>query len=143
MRAVVSTAAFEDKTIWLDCDVIQADGGTRTASITGAYVAMVLAMETMKRKGTIKIIPVTDFVAAISVGMLNGAPLLDLSFEEDSKAEVDMNVVMTGSGNLIEVQGTAEEKPFSRQEMDKMVDLAASGIEYLVTVQREVLKGVL
>ncbi|MDD3927879.1 MAG: ribonuclease PH, partial [bacterium] len=88
MRAVVSTAAFEDKTIWLDCDVIQADGGTRTASITGAYVAMVLAMETMKRKGTIKIIPVTDFVAAISVGMLNGAPLLDLSFEEDSKAEV-------------------------------------------------------
>ncbi|MDD2486480.1 MAG: ribonuclease PH [bacterium] len=143
MRAVVSTAAFEDKTIWLDCDVIQADGGTRTASITGAYVAMILAMENMKRQGIFKIVPVTDFVAAVSVGMLNGVPLLDLSFEEDSKAEVDMNVIMTGSGNLIEIQGTAEEKPFSRQEMDRMVDLAASGIDRLVAIQREVLKGVL
>lgn len=143
MRSVVNMSAFEDRTIWLDCDVLQADGGSRTASITGAFAAMVLAMDKMKRDGVFSTIPISGTVAAVSVGILDGAPLLDLDFSEDSRADVDMNVVMTGDGRLVEVQGTAEEEPFSRQQLDIMLDLATAGIAEISALQREVLAGVL
>jgi len=139
LRSVVDLFAFGERTIWIDCDVIQADGGTRTASITGSFVALVDAFYTLREKGFIDHIPVNDFVAAISVGLVQDVPVLDLCYEEDSRARVDMNVVMTGTGDLVEVQGTGEQSPFSRQEMNTLLSLAQRGISRLVQLQREVL----
>jgi ribonuclease PH len=124
-----------ERTVWLDCDVIQADGGTRTASITGAYVALVLAMERMVAAGILKALPLTDSVAATSVGLVDGSALLDLAYDEDSRAEVDMNVVMTGNGKFVEVQATAEGQPFAGAELQDLLALAAAGIRRLTEHQ--------
>ena len=137
LRAVTRLEALGERTVWIDCDVIQADGGTRTASITGGFVALILALQRLRQRGIITRLPVADHVAAISVGIVNSTPLLDLAYEEDSKAEVDMNVVMTGDGRFIEVQGTAEGAPFSRAAHDAMLALAESGIGHLVAMQKE------
>jgi len=137
LRSVVDLVALGERTIWLDCDVIQADGGTRTASITGAFVALLDAMLKLKEKGLINRIPVTDFIAAISAGRLKGELILDLCYTEDSAAEVDMNIVMTGAGRFVEVQGTGEEATFTRQEIDGLLALAGQGIESLVAYQKE------
>jgi len=139
LRAVVNLEALGERTIILDCDVIQADGGTRTAAITGAYVALRLALKRLLEFGTITVDPVLDSVAATSVGIVDGQVLLDLCYEEDSRAEVDMNVVMTGSGKLVEVQATAEKTPFDVQTLVELVELARRGIERLLKVQEEVL----
>jgi ribonuclease PH len=140
LRAVVQTNRLGERTIYLDCDVIQADGGTRTASITGAFVALVLALRKLYNDGKLAApLPITDYVAAVSVGMIGGKPLLDLDYAEDSRAEVDMNIVRTGSGLYIEIQGTAESKPFNQEQMNQMTDLASHGIEQLVQEQRRVL----
>jgi len=139
LRAVVDFEALGERTIWIDCDVIQADGGTRTASITGAFVAMCMAMRGLKEQGLIERMPVKDYVAAISVGIVDGEAVLDLEYAEDSRAEVDMNVVMTGKGEFVEIQGTAEGKPFSRAQMDKLLDLAAGGIRELIAIQRGII----
>jgi len=130
-----------ERTVWIDCDVIQADGGTRTASITGSFIALADALIKLKKDGIIQRVPLLDCVAATSVGIVGGETLLDLSYEEDSKAEVDMNVVMTGSGQFIEIQGTAERKPFSGEQMNKLLCLAQKGIKDLVEIQKEMLKG--
>ena len=122
LRSVTNLPALGERTIWVDCDVIQADGGTRTASITGAFVALALAMETLRSRDVIKTIPLNDSVAAISVGIVDGEALLDLAYEDDSRAEVDMNVVKTGDGRFIEVQGTAEALPFGRPSLDALLD---------------------
>jgi ribonuclease PH len=137
LRSVVKLESLGERTIWIDCDVIQADGGTRTASITGAFIAMALAMDKLRDQGVIPRIPVTDYVAAISVGLVDGTPLLDLAYEEDSRAEVDMNVVKTGGGRFVEVQGTAEGTPFSQESLDRLLELASQGITELVARQRE------
>ncbi len=139
LRAVVDMKTLGERTIWIDCDVLQADGGTRTASITGSFIALVDALKVLKKQRAISRLPVDDFVAATSVGILQGKPMLDLTFKEDSKAEVDMNVVMTGNGKIIEIQGTAEKKPFSQDEMDDLVELAKKGIAELVEIQRGLL----
>ncbi len=139
LRSVVNLKALGERTIWVDCDVIQADGGTRTSAITGAFVALMDAVNGLQAKEKWKESPITDFLAAISVGVVNDQLLLDLNYVEDSSAQVDFNVVMTGSGQLVEVQGTAEEKPFSRAQMNEMMDLAESGISQLVRMQREIL----
>jgi len=139
LRAIVDMKRIGERTITLDCDVIQADGGTRTAAITGAYVALELACRRLIQTGQIKRSPVLDQVAAVSVGIVGGGPLLDLKYDEDSRAEVDMNVVCTGDGRFIEVQGTAEGKPFSRTEMDQLLGLAGEGIQKLLVLQKEVL----
>ena len=139
MRAVVDLVALGERTIWLDCDVIQADGGTRTASITGAFVAMADAVCKLREQGVISRMPIKDFVAATSVGRLAGEMILDLCYEEDSAAQVDMNIVMTGSGHFVEIQGTGEEASFTRQEMDMMINLAAQGISELISYQKEAL----
>lgn len=139
LRSVVDLPALGERTIVIDCDVIQADGGTRTASITGAFVALVDAVNKLKAHGLIKTMPVNDFIAATSVGRLAGQVILDLCYEEDSAAEVDMNIVMTGAGRFVEVQGTGEEASFSRQEINQMIDLAQEGIERLINYQKEVL----
>jgi ribonuclease PH len=139
LRAAVDLEKLGERTIWLDCDVIQADGGTRTASITGAYCALVLALSELYTKGAMQNWPVVDFIAAISVGIVNGVPVLDLNYAEDSKAGVDMNIVATEKGRFIELQGTAEGASFSEEEMQAMVSLAKSGIAQLVEKQREVL----
>lgn len=139
LRSVVDLVALGERTIWLDCDVIQADGGTRTASITGAFVALVDALHKLKERGLLNRMPLTDFIAATSVGRLKGEIILDLCYEEDSSAEVDMNIVMTGSGRFVEVQGTGEEASFTHQEMNNMIELAAQGIDQLVSYQKEVL----
>ncbi len=139
IRSVVDLAALGERTILLDCDVIQADGGTRTASITGAFVALVDALKKLKEQGQLARIPIKDFVAATSVGRLNGRIVLDLCYREDSAAEVDMNIIMTGSGRFVEVQGTGEEASFTRAELDRMIELAAQGIGRLVSYQKEVL----
>ncbi len=136
LRAIVNLDVMGEKTIWIDCDVIQADGGTRTASITGGYVALVDALWNMKRRGIIDKIPLRDSVAAISVGLVNGEVVLDLSYEEDSKAEVDMNFVMTGKGLLIEVQGTAEKTPFTKEQFDTMYQYAYRGINEITRAQK-------
>jgi ribonuclease PH len=138
---VTDLTAFGEKTIWIDCDVIQADGGTRTASITGAYVALVDAFQKMVDSGMIESIPVKDSVAAISVGKVGGEVLLDLNYEEDSKAEVDMNVVMTGSGKFVEIQGTAEGDAFTKKEMDGLIKIAQGGIKVLTRIQKKALDG--
>ena len=139
MRSVVDLDALGERTIWLDCDVIQADGGTRTASITGAYVALKDAVSFALDNKLIDVQPVKDYVAAISVGVIDGEVRLDLPYVEDSNAEVDMNVVMTGAGKFIEVQGTAETNPFSSDQLQDMLGLAESGIKKLIAIQKEVL----
>lgn len=142
LRSVVAAKELGERTIYVDCDVIQADGGTRTASITGSFIALVDCLATMKKKKMIARIPITEFVAATSVGIVNGENLLDLTYEEDSQAEVDMNVVMVSSGHFIEVQGTAERKAFSKEQMDELLDLAKKGIDVLIKAQKELLKDV-
>jgi ribonuclease PH len=141
LRSVTDLSAFGERTVWIDCDVIQADGGTRTASITGAYVALVDAFRKMVRNGVIVNVPVKDSVAAISVGKIDGEILLDLNYEEDSKAEVDMNVVMTGSRKFVEIQGTAEGGVFTKREMDELMRIAQSGIKEITRIQKKSLKG--
>jgi ribonuclease PH len=138
LRSVAKLNELGERTIWVDCDVIQADGGTRTASITGGFVAMALAMKRMKELALIKDIPITDYVAATSVGIVDGTALLDLAYEEDSKAEVDMNFVKTGDGRFIELQGTAEGQPFDRRALDALMELADNGIKELIAMQRTV-----
>lgn len=140
LRAVVNTANLGERTVTLDCDVLQADGGTRTASITGAYVAFALACRRLLRSGKISRNPLTGEVAAVSVGIVEGTPLLDLKYDEDSRAEVDMNVICTGDGRFIEVQGTAEGAPFTRAEMDTLLELANRGIYQLLADQRAALE---
>lgn len=139
LRAVMDFAAMGERTIWIDCDVIQADGGTRTASITGAFVALVAACRRGMAEGLFPRMPVKDYVAAVSVGTVNGKRLLDLTYAEDSTAEVDMNVVMTGAGGFVEVQGTAERTPFSSTDLAELTQLAASGIRKLTAFQRAAL----
>ena len=139
MRAVIDLTRLGERTIWIDCDVLQADGGTRTASITGAFVALGLAMQKLVEARTLKAAPIRDFVAATSVGIVDGEIMLDLAYEEDSRAEVDMNVVATGSKKLVEVQATAEQKPFDDDQLQKMMDLARKGIEALVAKQQAIL----
>ena len=139
LRAAVNSEFLGERTIWLDCDVIQADGGTRTASITGSFVALALALGRLYLDGKIVTWPINSFVAAVSVGIINGTPALDLNYEEDSKAGVDMNIVATDKGRFVELQGTAEGATFSEEEMTAMLALAKSGIASLVEKQREVL----
>ena len=136
LRAVVNLDVIGERTLWVDCDVIQADGGTRTASITGAFVALVEALWTMKKRGLIEKIPLRDSVAAVSAGLVNGEILLDLTFQEDSSAEVDMNFVMTGKGLLIEVQGTAEKTPFSKELFDVMYEYSHRGLTEITRLQK-------
>jgi ribonuclease PH len=138
LRSITRLPELGERTIWIDCDVIQADGGTRTASITGGFVALALALQHMKQKGMIRTIPLSDYVAAISVGVVAGTPMLDLAYEEDSQADVDMNVVKTGDGRFIEVQGTAEGPPFERSELDALLGLADSGIQQLIEIQKSI-----
>jgi ribonuclease PH len=140
LRAIVNTTLLGERTITLDCDVLQADGGTRTASITGAYVAFALACRRLQRANKLARNPLTGEVAAVSVGIVGGTPLLDLKYDEDSRAEVDMNVICTGDGRFIEVQGTAEGQPFTREEMDELFTLAHQGIEHLLKAQRAALE---
>ncbi len=139
LRTVTDLSKMPDLQITVDCDVLQADGGTRTASICGGYVALHDALRRLEQRGVITEHPLTDLVAAISVGVIDGIPMLDLPYEEDSRADTDMNVVMTGSGHFVEVQGTAEHAPFSRAELDALLDLAAEGIGRIHEAQREVL----
>src|SRR5690606_35961733 len=139
MRAVVDLSMLGERTLWVDCDVIQADGGTRTWSITGAYAALVAALERLRREQGWDRLPVTAWLAAISVGIVDGEPLLDLCYEEDVRAQVDMNLVMTGDGRVVEIQGTAEQEPFTVQEMGRLFGLAARGVQQLIAEQRRVL----
>lgn len=139
LRAVADMEAMGERTIWLDCDVLQADGGTRTTSITGAYVATALAFDRLVERGDMKRSPLTDSVSAISVGIIEGTPCVDLNYAEDSTAQVDMNVVLTGAGKLVEVQGTAEQGAFERSELDVMLDLATKAIIDLTAKQEEVI----
>jgi len=143
LRAIVDTAALGERTIWIDCDVIQADGGTRTASITGSFIALVDALQKLKKGGLITKIPIKDFVAATSVGISGKDALLDLTYDEDSKADVDMNIVMTGKGEFIEIQGTAEGKSFTKKQMDALLALAQKGIEQLIDIQRNLFKDII
>ncbi len=143
MRAVVDLARLGERTIWLDCDVIQADGGTRTASITGAFVALGLAMGKLVEAGTLTAAPIRDFVAATSVGIVDGEILLDLNYEEDSRAEVDTNFVMTGAKKMVEVQATAEQHPFDDAQLKRMIELAKRGVESLIAKQQAVLSGLM
>jgi len=139
LRAVTNLPALGEGTIWIDCDVLQADAGTRTASITAGWVALALAVRTLRERGLLSGDPLTDSVAAVSAGIVGEQPILDLSYEEDANAEVDFNVVMTGSGKLVEIQGTAEGAPFDRRGLDALVDLAEAGIRQLTQIQRQVL----
>ena len=143
LRSVTRLPELGERTIWVDCDVIQADGGTRTASITGGFVAMVLAMQRMRESGQIKSIPVNDYVAATSVGVVGGMPMLDLAYEEDSRADVDMNIVKTGDGRFIELQGTAEGPPFERQALDDLMALGDRGSRELVALQHAIVGALL
>ena len=140
MRSVVDMNALGERTVMLDCDVLQADGGTRTASITGAFVAMALAFRQLIQYGQLKKMPIRDYVAATSVGLVAGVPMLDLCYEEDSQADVDMNVVMTGSGRFVEVQATAEHNAFDDEQMGQLIGLARTGIAALVEIQKTVAK---
>ena len=143
MRSVIRLEALGERTVWLDCDVIQADGGTRCASITGAFVALVLALGKLKDSGQLKSIPVSDYVAATSVGIVGGMPLLDLAYEEDSKADVDMNIVKTSDGRFVEIQGTAEAEPFDTNALTGLLALADKGITDLIAKQREAVGAIL
>lgn len=142
LRAAFDLSSLGERTIYIDCDVIQADGGTRTASVTGAYVAAYDTLSHLVSAGLLRSIPLLDSVAAVSVGIVKGVPCLDLSYEEDSRAEVDMNVIMTGGGKFVEVQGTAEGEAFSRQEMSLMLDLAEKGIKELNAIQNKALENI-
>ncbi len=137
LRAVTDLSAMGERTVWIDCDVIQADGGTRTASITGAFIALADAFAALKEKKALKKTPLVDFLAAISVGRVGGVALADLCYEEDSRAEVDMNLVMTGRGRLVEVQGTAERGSFGKEELDRFLTLGWNGIQQLIEVQKD------
>ncbi len=143
LRAVMQMKEIGERTIWIDCDVIQADGGTRTASITGSFIALVDALNKLKKESTVNKIPIKDFVAATSVGIIGKDLLLDLTYEEDSGADVDMNIVMTGSGEFIEIQGTAERKTFNEKQMNQLLALAKNGITELIDMQRNLLKDIL
>ena len=143
MRSVIKLEELGDRTIWLDCDVIQADGGTRCASITGAFVALVLALGKLKSAGQLRSIPIADYVAATSVGIVAGMPLLDLAYEEDSKADVDMNIVKTSDGRFIEIQGTAEAEPFGTDALTGLLALADKGITDLIDKQRAIVGPIL
>ena len=140
LRSVTRLQDLGERTVWVDCDVIQADGGTRTASITGAFVALALALQGLVDRGTLPVLPIKDYVAATSVGVVDGTPLLDLNYQEDSRAQVDMNVVQTGAGALVEVQGTAEGDPFSRRALTALMDLAGEGISRLVEIQKSLIR---
>lgn len=140
LRAVVDMQALGERTIWIDCDVIQADGGTRTASVTGAFVALNIALQKLQAKGLIDTVPINDYVAAVSVGISNNITVLDLEYSEDADAEVDMNVVMTGKGEFVEIQGTGETRAFSRKELDELLHLAAKGVEELILLQKSILE---
>ena len=140
LRSVVDMNKLGERTIWIDCDVIQADGGTRTASITGAFVAMVQAMQWMQAQGMIEELPITGYVSAISVGIIEEGPVLDLCYEEDSRAIVDMNVVMNDRGEYIEIQGTGEERPFNPAELTTLLELGAKGCSQLHQIQREIIE---
>ncbi len=142
LRSIVELDKLGERTIWIDCDVIQADGGTRTASITGAYVALMMALEKLKAQELIEEIPVKESVAAISVGIVGECPVLDLCYAEDSTAKVDMNLIMTGDGRFIELQGTGEEAPFTRDELNTMMSYGEKGIRELIQIQNEVLSSV-
>ncbi|MBI3313305.1 MAG: ribonuclease PH [Candidatus Omnitrophica bacterium] len=137
LRSVVDLTKIGERTIWIDADVLQGDGGTRTAAITGSFIALAEAIEKLKKGGLLLESPIKDYVAAVSVGIVDGKPVLDLCYHEDSQAEVDMNVVMTGAGKFVEVQGTAEGKPFSKPEMAKLLTLAKKGISELIQMQRK------
>ncbi len=139
LRAVTDMERLGERTITIDCDVLQADAGTRTASITAGYIALALAVRSLRERGVISADPLRDSVAAVSVGMVDGRPVLDLAYEEDARADVDFNVVMTGSGALVEVQGTAEGEPFSREQLNELVDLAEVGVRRLTEIQRRAL----
>ncbi len=139
LRAVVDLTKLGERTIWLDCDVIQADGGTRTAAITGCCIALFDAFTTLRKAGKLDSLPLLDFVAATSVGIVNGKVLLDLNYAEDSKAEVDMNIVMTGSGKFVEIQGTAEKTPFTPEQMNEMIALGTQGVKELIQIQRGII----
>jgi ribonuclease PH len=141
LRSVARLQELGERTIWIDCDVIQADGGTRTAAITGGFVALALALQRLKQQDIIKRVPLDGYVAATSVGIIAGQPMLDLAYEEDSRADVDMNVVQAGDGRFIELQGTAEADPFAREALDSMLSLAADGIRRLIALQREIVGG--
>jgi ribonuclease PH len=141
LRSVMNLQLLGERTVWIDCDVIQADGGTRTASITGAYICLADAMRYALENGMIERTPITDYIAAVSVGMAAGEPVLDLCYDEDFSAEVDMNVVMTGKGKFVEIQGTAEAAPFSEEELNKLLKLARHGIEGLIGLQRREIEG--
>ncbi len=143
LRSVVQLESLGERTITIDCDVLQADGGTRTASITGGFVALAEALHWMRQKNLIKHLPLNDIVAAVSVGVVGGADLLDLCYDEDYQASVDMNVVMTGKGKFVEVQGTAEGLPFGRDRLNKLLDLAQVGLQQIFQIQRETLKDIL
>jgi ribonuclease PH len=140
LRSVVDLIALGPRSVWLDCDVIEADGGTRTASITGAYVALALALRRLQEAGTLRDSPLRGSVAAVSAGVVDGITMLDLCYEEDSRAEVDMNVVMTGTGEFVEVQGTAESNPFTKRQLDELATLACQGTATLTTLQRQALE---
>ncbi|MGE5629030.1 MAG: ribonuclease PH [Solirubrobacterales bacterium] len=140
LRSVVDLKAIGEKTIWIDCDVIQADGGTRTSSITGAFVALVDAVNSLHKQLPFEVYPIREFVSAISVGMVNGSKLLDLCYEEDSSAKVDMNIIMTASGEFVEIQGTGEESPFSREDLNELLALGEKGIKQVIQVQKDTLK---
>ncbi len=140
MRSITELKKLGERTIWIDCDVIQGDGGTRTASITGSFIALSDALVKLKKQKIITSIPLADYVAAISVGIVKGEKCLDLDYEEDSGAEVDMNIVMTGSGMMIEVQGTAEKKPFSAKDLNDLISLAKNGIDELIDLQKKLIK---
>jgi len=139
LRSVTDMSLLGEQTIRIDCDVLQADGGTRVASITGGYIALMEALKTLVKKNRLSTAEIAEPVAAVSVGLMGGKALLDLCYEEDSKALVDLNVVMTASGGIVEIQGTGEDRPFSRGDMDKMLDLAESGIKSLIALQKEIL----
>lgn len=139
LRAVIDTTRLGERTVWIDCDVIQADGGTRTASITGAFIALADAMTVLKKKDLVKKSPLTDYLAAISIGKVGGQVLVDLAYEEDSHAEVDLNLVMTGAGQYVEVQGTAERTPFNKKDMDEFLDLGWGAIRELVELQKSLI----
>lgn len=140
LRSVVDLEKLGERTIWIDCDVIQADGGTRTASITGSFVALMCAFNKMIAAGQLTEAPITDYVAAVSVGVVGDQPVLDLCYEEDSKAAVDMNLVMTGSGKFIEIQGTGEDRPFDQSELTQMLSLGEKGIRELMTLQKQMIE---
>ncbi len=139
LRSIVDLEMLGERTVWIDCDVIQADGGTRCASITGSFISLMLAMKKLKKDKLINQIPVRDYVAAISVGIINGKNLLDLDYSEDSEADVDLNVIKTGSGGFVEIQGTAEREPFSDKQMKSMITLADKGIKQLVAIQKKII----